>query len=89
MRLTVDRHDNQGPATKTLQPAKLRPNEFLSSRELEVLRLIADGFASAEIAARLFLTTGTIKAHTRSIYSKLGVNSRTQAIAQAQKLNLL
>ncbi|MHB8627734.1 MAG: LuxR C-terminal-related transcriptional regulator [Aggregatilineales bacterium] len=62
--------------------------EALSVRELEVLRLIADGLANAEIAAKLFLTTGTIKAHTRSIYSKLGVNSRTQAVAQAQKLNL-
>lgn len=81
--------DEQAPHTEVRQPAKPPQNEFLSSRELEVLRLIADGFANAEIAARLFLTTGTVKAHTRSIYSKLGVNSRTQAVAEAQKLNLV
>ncbi len=63
--------------------------EPLSARELEVLRLIAEGLSNAEIAAKLYLSVGTIKVHTRSIYGKLGVNSRTQAVTQAQKLNLL
>ncbi|MHB8752772.1 MAG: LuxR C-terminal-related transcriptional regulator [Aggregatilineales bacterium] len=85
----LDEQVQDSPAAPPRPSAKQSQNEPLSSRELEVMRLIADGLANSEIAAKLFLTTGTIKAHTRSIYSKLGVNSRTQAIAQAQKLNLL
>jgi ATP/maltotriose-dependent transcriptional regulator MalT len=63
--------------------------ESLSARELEVLRLIAEGLSNAEIAQKLFLTVGTVKVHSRNIYGKLGANNRTQAVAQAQKLNLL
>jgi LuxR family maltose regulon positive regulatory protein len=54
-----------------------------------VLRLVADGLSNAEIAQKLYLTVGTVKVHTRNIYGKLGVNSRTQAVAQAQKLSLV
>jgi predicted ATPase/DNA-binding CsgD family transcriptional regulator len=64
-------------------------DEPLSGRELEVLRLIADGLSNAEIAHKLYLSVGTVKVHTRNIYGKLGVSSRTQAIGQAQKLSLL
>jgi len=53
------------------------------------VRLLANGLSNAEIAQKLYLSVGTIKVHTRNIYGKLGVNSRTQAIAQAQQLNLL
>jgi predicted ATPase/DNA-binding CsgD family transcriptional regulator len=63
--------------------------EPLSERELEVLRLIADGLSNRDIAERLVLSIGTVKVHTRNIYSKLGVSSRTQALAQAVKFNLL
>ncbi len=63
--------------------------EPLSERELEVLRLLAEGLSNAEIAQRLFLSVGTIKVHTRNIYGKLGVRSRTQAVVQAQMLTLL
>lgn len=63
--------------------------EPLSERELEVLQLIADGMTNRAIADRLYLTTNTVKAHTRSIYGKLDVNSRTQAVARARALGIL
>jgi LuxR family maltose regulon positive regulatory protein len=63
--------------------------EPLSSRELEVLQLIADGLSNAEIAARLVVTLGTVKTHVNHIFGKLDVTSRTQAIGRARGLGLL
>lgn len=63
--------------------------EPLSAREVEVLGLIAQGLSNREIARRLVLSVGTVKVHTRNIYGKLGVSSRTQALAQAARLKLL
>ncbi len=61
----------------------------LSHRELEVLHHIQEGLSNREIAETLFVTVGTVKRHTNSIYSKLAVSSRTQAIARARTLDLL
>jgi LuxR family maltose regulon positive regulatory protein len=61
----------------------------LSQRELEVLRHIHAGLSNREIAESLFVTVGTVKRHTNSIYSKLAVGSRTQALARARTLDLL
>ncbi|MEJ2350322.1 MAG: LuxR C-terminal-related transcriptional regulator [Anaerolineales bacterium] len=63
--------------------------EPLSKRELEVLNLLADGLSNSDIADRCVITVGTVKAHTASIYRKLNVNSRTQAVARARELELL
>ncbi|MDJ0756262.1 MAG: LuxR C-terminal-related transcriptional regulator [Ardenticatenaceae bacterium] len=60
----------------------------LSEREVEVLRLIAQGLSNQEVASRLYLSLNTVKVHTRNIYSKLGVNSRTQAVARARALGI-
>jgi LuxR family maltose regulon positive regulatory protein len=78
----------QTEASKT-QAAQSELVEPLSERELEVLQLIAEGLTNPEIAARLFLSLNTVKAHTRNIYGKLDVHSRTQAVARSQKLGLL
>jgi len=74
------------PATRV---AGSRLAEPLSSRELEVLPLIAKGLTNQEIAARLYLSLHTVKAHARTIYAKLGVSSRTQAVARGRALGLL
>jgi LuxR family maltose regulon positive regulatory protein len=63
--------------------------EPLSEREIEIMRLIAEGLTNQEIGARLYLSLNTVKVHTRNIYGKLGVNSRTQAAARARALGIL
>ncbi|HXV44690.1 MAG TPA: response regulator transcription factor, partial [Anaerolineae bacterium] len=63
--------------------------EPLTSRELEILQLIAAGLSNPEIAAALIITTGTVKAHTHRIYGKLNAANRVQAIARARELGLL
>ncbi len=68
---------------------EIRSVDALSDRELEVLRLTAAGHSNREIAHRLVLTLNTVKSHIHHIYAKLGVGSRTQAVAQARKLHIL
>jgi LuxR family maltose regulon positive regulatory protein len=63
--------------------------EPLSQRELEVLRLMAAGLKNREIADELVITLGTVKSHVNSIYGKLGVGSRVQAIERARALGIL
>ena len=63
--------------------------EALSEREIEVLRLIADGLSNNEIGERLFIAPGTVKAHTSAIYAKLDARGRTAAVARARALGLL
>jgi ATP/maltotriose-dependent transcriptional regulator MalT len=56
---------------------------------MEVLHLIAVGLSNREIADKLFISLNTVKTHTKSINSKLSVNSRTKAVARAKDLDLL
>jgi ATP/maltotriose-dependent transcriptional regulator MalT len=63
--------------------------ESLSAREFEVLRLITDGFSNKEISDKLVISVTTVKKHVNHIFGKLGVESRTQAIAHAHALHLL
>jgi DNA-binding NarL/FixJ family response regulator len=61
----------------------------LSDRELDVLRLLADGRSNREIAAALFLAEGTVKNHVTNVLGKLGARDRTQAALRARALDLL
>jgi DNA-binding NarL/FixJ family response regulator len=65
------------------------PGTTLTKRETEVLTLVADGLSNQAIGRRLYLTEGTIKSHLVRIYTKLGVDSRTAAIASATRLGLI
>lgn len=63
--------------------------EPLSTRELEILRLLASGATNREIAAQLVLAEGTVKNHVTNILNKLGVSDRTRAALKARELGLL
>ncbi|WP_396659388.1 response regulator transcription factor, partial [Microbacterium sp.] len=55
-----------------------QPTDQLTSHELHIARLVATGATSREVGARLYLSPRTIEAHLRSIFRKLGINSRRQ-----------
>jgi len=74
------------PAPAVAPEALIEP---LSARELEVLALIAEGLTNPEIAARLYLSVNTLRAHTTHIYQKLDVHNRVQAVSRARQLGLL
>lgn len=61
----------------------------LSNREREVLQLLARGCRNAEIAEQLFLSLSTVKTHVSSIFVKLDVKSRVQAVDKAKRLNIV
>ena len=79
------------PNTPAPKAAKGHPDlvDPLSERELEVLRLLAEGLPPAQVANRLYLSPFTLKAHTQNIYAKLGVHSRIEAINKAREFGLL
>lgn len=62
--------------------------EKLSNREMEILRLIAQGIGNKEIAERLVISEGTVKNHVSSILKKLNVNDRLQAVLKAKEIGL-
>jgi len=67
----------------------LTPNHRLSVRELEVLKLMAEGQSNSEIAAHLYLSHNTVKTHIRGIFNKLGVDHRVQAAVAALRQGLI
>ncbi len=71
-------------------PSRSQPLvEPLSERELEVLRLLAGGNTNDEIGRSLYVSANTVKAHLKSIYHKLDVTSRHEAVGKARQLGLL
>ncbi len=73
----------------TLMDRMHRPVITLSHRETEILTLLATGATNREMAQRLFISESTVKTHLVHIYSKLGVDNRTAAVATARAENLL
>ncbi|HSL45882.1 MAG TPA: LuxR C-terminal-related transcriptional regulator [Anaerolineales bacterium] len=74
-----------------LGPSRGKPKleTLLTERELDILRGMAEGLSNKEIGQKLFISTGTVKAHSATIYRKLEVANRTEAIARAKDLGLL
>ncbi len=61
----------------------------LSSREMEVLTLMAEGLSNQEIAGRLFVSLNTVKTHSSNLFEKLEVKRRTQAVSKAKQLQII
>lgn len=66
-----------------------RASPFLSERQRHILRLVATGLVSKDIAARLFISEATVKRELTHIFDKLGVNDRAQAVSEAMKRKLI
>jgi LuxR family maltose regulon positive regulatory protein len=82
-----------GPAREPARPPGASPApvmlEPLSSREREVLRYAAEMLDTTEIAAVLFISVNTVKSHLKSIYRKLAVTHRGEAVRRARQLRIL
>lgn len=71
------------------EPASSSLIEALSQRELDILRLFKTELSGPEIAQELVIALSTVRTHTKSIYSKLNVNSRRAAVKRASELGLI
>ena len=79
-----------GRVIATAAPATVpREGAALTPRELDVLRLVAQGLGNKEIAADLDVSTHTVKYHLASVLAKLGVRSRTEAVSRGIRTGLL
>ena len=71
------------------RPSESRLWQALSPRETEILTLIAGGLSNKEIARSLYIGPETVKSHLKSVFTKLGVERRAQAVSRAQTLGLV
>ncbi|MCT7356257.1 helix-turn-helix transcriptional regulator, partial [Streptomyces sp. 15-116A] len=86
----VDRSPGPGEAQARLPHGPLPdPVEELSGRERDVLRRLAQMMSTEEIAADLYVSVNTVKTHLKSVYRKLQVNRRGEAVRRARELKLL
>jgi DNA-binding CsgD family transcriptional regulator len=76
------------PGQFSINEAELRKLN-LSSREYEVLQLLAKGYSNADIAKSLFLSLSTVKTHVSNLFFKMEVRSRTQSIEKAKRLGII
>jgi DNA-binding NarL/FixJ family response regulator len=84
-----DRPMSPNLAVAMLDDARRHDDAVISSREEEVLQLVADGLGTSEIAARLFISQKTVKNHLASIYEKLDARDRTQAVLTAVRMGIV
>jgi DNA-binding NarL/FixJ family response regulator len=77
------------PSLSTAPPTENAAADALTPRELEVLALVAEGLPNKVIASRLGISEHTVKFHVNSVMSKLGVQSRTEAVVRATRLGLI
>ena len=63
--------------------------DLLSEREMEVLKMVEQGFSNKDLASKLFVSENTIKTHLKNIYVKLDANRRTEAVSKAKELGIL
>ncbi len=87
--LTIIEAEHRRGAEGGRSPRSSPAYAVLTGRELEVLRLVAAGLSNRQIAARLFISLGTVKVHLHNISEKLNATSRTGAVARARELRLL
>jgi two-component system NarL family response regulator len=77
------------PAHLANRLAKRISDKSVSEREIDVLKLLAQGKSNKEIGSALFISGGTVKSHVKSIFAKLNVNSRAEAVANAAHSGLI
>jgi len=84
-----DRPMSPSLAEAMLNEARKDTESIISSREEEVLQLVADGLGTTEIAQKLYISQKTVKNHLASIYDKLNARDRTQAVLTAVKMGIV
>ena len=90
VRTAASGHSALAPAVADRLMDRMRtPAAALSRRELEVLELVKDGLSNQQISKKLFLSQATVKSHLVHIYAKLGVDSRTSAVAAATERGVI
>ena len=86
--IILDRHISERVRSRLSKPHRANGlSDTPSEREIEVLRAVAQGKSNKEIGELLNITTNTVQVHLRNIFSKLGVNDRTEAVAHAIRMH--
>ena len=85
----IEAEDRQRRIRRGEIPASSGAGGLLSERELEVLRLVAEGLSNQQIAAKLMISLNTTKTHVRHIFDKLDAKDRLQAVTRAKELKLI
>ncbi len=80
---------NRDQLAELAAPAESKQRAYLSERELAILRMIADGVTTEEIADQLFLSQASVKRSVRLTFEKLGVRNRSEAVSEAYKRRLI